>query len=676
MLMPETFGRATWASPRRGTWRWPAMAAGLLAACIATASTPADCGPVAEWPSYGNDPGGMRYSPLDQINRDNVKDLKVAWTYHTGDVSDGTQAKRKSSFENTPIVVDGTMYLSTPFNRVIALDPESGAEKWAYDPKIDLQDSYYSEGLINRGVSSWPDPTRKPGEPCARRIFIATIDARLIALDAANGKTCADFGTQGQIDLKAGVANIDKLRYRGEYEETSPPALIDDLVVVGSAIGDNGHVDEPSGVVRAFDARSGALRWSWDPMPRDPADPAAKTWTHGGPPTSGAANVWSIISVDREHDLVFLPGSSASPDYYGGERPGADVYSDSLVALHGATGKLAWYFQTTHHDLWDYDNPSMPLLCTIRRDGVDIPSVVQGTKRGSLFVFNRLTGEPLFPIVEKPVPQSDVPGEETSPTQPFPTLPPPLIPLSISADDAWGVLYFDRRQCRNRMAALRSDGIFTPPSIAGSLIIPGNVGGMNWSSAAFDPARQLLVTNTNNLVADVHLIPRAEFTEQANASRGFETEFAPQAGTPYGMSRVFMRSSFPGLPCNPPPWGLLTAVDLSSGQIKWSVPLGNLLRFFHVPLPDRGWGSPNLGGAIVTAGGLVFISATLDPYLRAFDTDRGKLLWEAKLPAGGQATPMTYQVRSDGKQYLVIAAGGHGKLGTKLGDSVVAFTLP
>jgi quinoprotein glucose dehydrogenase len=678
--MPETFGRTTGVSIRRATRRWSAMAAGatvaILAACIAAASTPADAGPVAEWPSYGNDPGGMRYSPLDQINRDNVKDLKVAWTYHTGDVSDGTQAKRKSSFENTPIVVDGTMYLSTPFNRVIALNPESGAEKWIYDPKLDLQNSYYSEGLINRGVSSWPDPARKPGDPCARRIFIATIDARLIALDAATGKTCADFGAQGQIDLKAGVANIDKLRYRGEYEETSPPAIIDDLVVVGSAIGDNGHVDEPSGVVRAFDARSGALRWSWDPMPRDPADPAAKTWTHSGPPNSGAANIWSIISVDREHDLVFLPGSSASPDYYGGERPGADIYSDSLVALHGATGKLAWYFQTTHHDLWDYDNPSMPLLCTIRHNGVDVPAVVQGTKRGSLFVFNRLTGEPLFPIVEKPAPQSDVPGEETSATQPFPTLPPPLIPLSISADDAWGVMYFDRRQCRNRMAALRNEGIFTPPSIAGSLIIPGNVGGMNWSSAAFDPARQLLVTNTNNLVADVHLIPRAEFTEQANASRGFETEFAPQAGTPYGMSRVFMRSSFPGLPCNPPPWGLLTAVDLSSGRIKWSVPLGNILRFYHLPLPDRGWGSPNLGGAIVTAGGLVFIAATLDPYLRAFDTDSGKLLWEAKLPAGGQATPMTYQVRSDGKQYLVIAAGGHGKLGTKLGDSVVAFTLP
>ncbi len=647
----------------------------LLCGCTTGAQPAPQGGPVAEWPNYGNDPGGMRYSPLDQINRDNVAQLQVAWTYHTGDVSDGTRAKRKSSFENTPIVVDGTMYLSTPFNRVIALDPETGAQKWAYDPQIDLQSSFYSEGLINRGVSSWLDPAKKSDEACRRRIFIATIDARLIALDAAGGQPCADFGNQGQIDLKNGVANIDKLKYRGEYEETSPPAIIDDLVIVGSAIGDNGHVDEPSGVVRAFDARSGVVRWVWNPIPQSAADPAWKTWPHTNAPQTGAANIWSIISVDRDHDLVFLPGSSASPDYYGGERLGDDLYSDALVALHGSTGKLAWYFQTTHHDLWDYDNPSMPLLCTIRRNGAEIPAVVQGTKRGSLFVFNRLTGEAIYPIVERAAPPSDVPGEQAAPTQPFPSLP-PLVPLSVSVDDAFGVMYFDRRQCRNRMAALRNDGIFTPPSIAGSLVIPGNVGGMNWSSAAFDPERQLLVANTNNLVAEVHLIPRADFTEQANASRGFETEFAPMAGTPYGMSRVFMRSSFPGLPCNPPPWGSLTAVDLSSGQIKWTVPLGNIMSFLHLPLPDPHWGAPNLGGAIVTAGGVVFIAATIDPYIRAFDIETGQELWRAKLPAGGQATPMTYRLSSGGKQYLVIAAGGHGKLGSKLGDSLVAFALP
>lgn len=646
----------------------------ILLGALASRTLAGEAGPAADWPSYGGDPGGQRYSALDQINRQNVSQLEVAWTYHTGDVSDGTRTKRKSAFENTPIVVDGTMYISTPFSRVVALDPETGKEKWTYDPQIDLQASY-SEGLTNRGVASWLDQNRKADQPCQRRIFIATIDARLIGLDAVSGHPCSDFGASGQIDLKRAGADVQTV-YQGEYEVTSPPAIIDDLVIVGSAIGDNTRANEPTGVVRAFDARSGELKWSWYPIPRDASDPAWKTWANGDAAKTGAANVWSIISVDRDNDLVFLPVSSASPDYYGGVRAGDDLYSDSLVALHAKTGQLAWHFQTTHHDLWDYDNPAMPLLCTIRKDGKEIPAVVQGTKRGSLFVFNRLTGEPLFPIVERAVAQTDVPGEHTSPTQPFPTLPPPLVPQTISADDAWGIMYFDRRGCRQRMAALRAEGIYTPPSIGGSMQIPGNVGGMNWSSAAFDPQRQLLVTNTNNLVTEIHLIPRAQFTETANSTRGFGIEYAEQNGTPYGMSRVIMRSSFPGLPCNPPPWGALSAVDLSSGQIKWSVPLGNAFRAFHIPLPDPHWGTPNLGGAIVTAGGVVFVGASMDPYIRAFDTDAGEQLWEAKLPAGGQATPMTYRIGGDGKQYVVIAAGGHGRLGTKLGDSLVAFVLP
>lgn len=641
---------------------------------FATASIADDASVNAEWPCYGGDPGGQRHSPLVQINRQNVAQLKVAWIYHTGDIGDGVHTRRKSSFEMTPIVVDGTMYISTPFNRVVALDPETGSEKWSYDPKIDLQ-AEYSEGLINRGVATWLDPSLAAiNSACHRRIYIATIDARLIAVDAESGKPCADFGNHGQVDLKTTGADVHTV-YNGEYEVTSPPAIIDDLVVVGSAIGDNTRVDEPTGVVRAFDARSGALRWSFDPIPRDPADPAWKTWTPDGAIRSGAANAWSMISADPKNDLVFLPVGSASPDYYGGLRAGDDLYSDALVALHAKTGKLAWYFQTTHHDLWDYDNPSEPLLCTIRKDGKETSAVVQGTKRGSLFVLNRITGEPIFPVAERPVPQSDVPGEHTAPTQPFPTLPPPLVPQSISAGDAYGLVYFDTRQCRNRIAALRNEGVYTPPSLSGSLQIPGNVGGMNWSGAAFDPVRQMVVTNVNNLLAEVHMIPRAEFTERANHSRGFGVEYAPQNGAPYGMSRVFMRSSLLGIPCNPPPWGSLVGVDLSSGQIKWSVPLGRLGRFLHLPLPDRNWGSPNLGGAMVTAGGLTFIAAALDPTIRAFDTDTGELLWEAKLPAGGQATPMTYQL-GGGRQFVVIAAGGHGKIGTKAGDSLVAFALP
>jgi quinoprotein glucose dehydrogenase len=330
--------------------------------------------------------------------------------------------------------------------------------------------------------------------------------------------------------------------------------------------------------------------------------------------------------------------------------------------------------------VWDYDNPAQPVLCTIHKDGKFIPAVVQPTKRGELFVFNRITGEPLFPIVEKPVPQSDVPGEETSPTQPFPVLPPPLVPDNISAADAYGDSYFDRKQCRERMEKLRNQGIFTPPSVQGSMQVPGNTGGMNWSGAAFDERRQLLVTNVNNMVSEVHLIPRAEFKARRNNSRGFDIEFAPQLDTPYAMSRVFMRSSFPGLPCNPPPWGSLVAVNLVSGQIKWSVPLGDASGIArattHLPVPDLHRGFPSFGGAIVTAGDLVFIAGTLgDPHLRAFDIDTGRVLWTGDLPAAGNATPMTYQL-AGGRQYVVIAAGGHSKVDAPRSDALVAFALP
>ncbi len=630
----------------------------------------------AEWPYYGADPGGQRFSPVPQIDRDNVSNLKVAWTYHTGEVSNGGKDRSKTGFENTPIVVDGRMYISTPFCRVVALDPETGREIWSYDPQI-KKDVTYSEGFINRGVSTWLDTGRKPDDACRRRIFIGTIDARLIALDAASGKPCADFGEGGQINLKS-VKNIEHIGYYGEFEETSPPAIIDDLVIVGSAVGDNRALNEPLGTVRAFDVRSGKQRWSWNPIPQGPGDPAWKEWKPSDALATGAANVWAPISVDPENQLVFLPVGSASPDYYGGFRIGPAPYSDSLVVLHAKTGKLAWYFQTTHHDLWDYDNPAQPVLCTIQKNGKSIPAVVQGTKRGLLFVFNRVTGEPLFPIIEKPVPQSDVPGEQTSPTQPFPELPPPLVPQNITADDAFGVLYFDRRNCRQRMEKLRADGAFTPPSIQGSLIVPGNTGGMNWSGAAFDPHRQWLITNVNNMVAEVHLIPRANLETQMNNSRGFGLEFAPQLGTPFAMSRTFMRSSFPGFPCNTPPWGSLVAVDLVSGQIQWSVPLGDAgavgREMLHLPLPALNYGMPSLGGAIVTAGDLVFIAGAMgDPHLRAFNVETGKVLWTGDLPAAGNATPMTYQM--GGKQYVVIAAGGHSKFDSKRSDSLVAFAL-
>ena len=493
--------------------------------------------------------------------------------------------------------------------------------------------------------------------PKGWRIFLATIDARLIALDAVTGKPCKDFGDAGELDLRVGIANIIRV---GEYEETSPPAIIDDLVVVGSAIADNDRVDSPDGMVRAFDARTGKLRWKWEPIPSSLA------------PT-GAGNAWSVISVDAARDLVFVPTGAPSPDYHGAKRPGDDKWANSLVALRGKDGGFVWGFQLVHHDLWDYDTAPQPLLATLHRNGSDVPVVIQGNKTGNLFVLNRETGVPVFKVEERAVPQSDAHEEKTSWTQPFPVAPPPLVRQQLSANEAWGTTEAERNACKERLARLRSNGIFTPPSVQGIVAIPGNLGGMNWSSGAFDPQRQLFVTNVNNLPMEVHLIPRDQYLSQEQAAEAgkFRGDVSPQHGTPYGMSRQAVLSP-QGLPCLPPPWGELVAVDMNKGTIRWHVPLGAAVKLEGKTFAVAG--TPNLGGPILTAAGLAFIGSSMDDSFRAFDVDTGQVLWTTQLPAGGQATPMTYQ--ENGRQYVVISAGGHGKLGTTLGDSVVAFALP
>jgi quinoprotein glucose dehydrogenase len=630
-----------------------------------------------DWTAYGGDERGQRHSESRQITPANVSSLDVAWTFETGELGAGfARANEALTFEVTPLVVGKTLYIATATGIVFALDAGSGKLRWRFDAALD-RNRGYSE-MATRAVSYWHD-VRSAGAaslPCAERILYATIDARLFAIDAATGRRCEEFGTHGVVDLSRGVRLI--ARQLGNYQVSSAPAIAGDVVVVGSSIGDNRATDLELGVVRGFDVRSGKELWHWDPIPRSAVIPPAAAnpqfaeiedqqahWT-------GAANAWAPLAVDIERGLVFVPTGSASPDFFGGLRPGDDRWANSVVALRAATGELVWANQLVHHDLWDYDVASQPMLIDLVRDGRTIPAVVQLHKTGQVFVFRRDTGEPVFPIEERGVPQDAVPGEKAAPTQPFSSLPSLVSHAKVTVDDAWGVTFWDRRTCRDKIAGLRSEGIYTPPSLQGTIERPGYAGGSNWGGGSWDPERHLLIANVMDLPFVVTLIPRDQIDAEHDSGEFKGWEFAWQRGTPYGMRRTLLQSQF-GAPCIAPPWGKLVAVDLERGTIAWEKTLGTSRDTAPWPF----WnirGAVNFGGPLTTAGGLTFIAATTDNFLRAFNTGSGEEVWQARLPAGGQATPMTYE--AGGRQYVVIAAGGHAKLGTKRGDFLIAFALP
>ena len=624
----------------------PAMRRFLGLVCAALAVAPA-----LAWEHWGGDPGGMRFSPLTQITPANVGNLVRAWEFRTGDLDSRTPAvMARTKFQATPLLVEDSLIFCSPFNEVIALDPGSGLQKWRYDPKISTNQQPANRYNC-RGVAYWVDDRAPEAAACRARIFMGTNDVRLIALDARTGIRCVDFGRDGEVKLDIGM----KLEWQGEFQITSAPVVSRGVVVVGSAIADNRRVEAPLGTVRAFDARTGRPRWSWDPLVHDGI-------------TAGHANVWAPMSADEGRGLVFLPTSSPSPDFWGGKRPGNNEHANSVVALRAETGELLWSFQTVHHDVWDYDLPAQPTLARIDAGEGMRDVVIQPTKQGFVFVLDRDSGKPVWPVEERSVPQGGAEGEQLSPTQPFPTHVPALVPQRISPDDVFGLVPFrDRAVCRERLAAARNEGLYTPPSTQGTLLFPMTGGGVNWGSAAFDPVNQILYANTSRAVHIVKLIPRAE-------AKGLQPppghDFGQQQGAPFAMTRALATSPL-GMPCNKPPWGVLVAVALKARKSLWQSSVGTAEA--QAPLGIAfNWGTPLVNGVAITAGGLVFTGA-MDAYLRAFDARSGAELWQGGLPVPGVANPMTYLWK--GEQYVAIAAGGHSEAGTSIGDSMVAFRL-
>ncbi|UEM20678.1 glucose/quinate/shikimate family membrane-bound PQQ-dependent dehydrogenase [Skermanella mucosa] len=653
--------------------------------------------PPGEWHAYGRTGYGQRYSPLDQITPANVSQLQEAWTYHTGDLRGQPGDPVETTFQVTPLKIDNRLYLCTPHQFVIALNATTGEEIWRYDPEI--RDDLALQHLTCRGLSYHPaseetaapaPASPAPAEPadspvpdmpvaantapetadnCPARLFMPTADGRLIALNPEDGAICTAFGGgTGQIDLWRNMPNVKP----GSYYSTSPVVVTRDLIIVGGTVLDNVSVNEASGVIRAFDVNTGDLVWAWDPG--DPDDtappPPGETYTPNSP------NSWSISAVDEDLGMVYIPLGNQPPDQWGGNRsPAVERFSSSVVALDLATGEVRWNFQTVHHDLWDYDVPSQPSLIDLTVGGQTVPALVQPTKQGELFVLDRRTGEPILPVTEKPAPQGAAEGDHTAPTQPVSALsydPPPL-----SGRDMWGATLFDQLACRIQFHRLRYEGRYTPPSTEGSLIYPGNFGVFNWGSIAVDPRRQIAFTTPAYLAFVSQLIPREDdttlYVQGENRPEYSLPALNENFGAPFAVKLAPFVSVL-GLPCQAPPWGYVSAADLTTGEIIWMHKNGTVRDASPLPLPFR-MGVPSLGGPMMTAGGVAFLSGTIDYYVRGYDVTTGEQLWESRLPAGGQATPMTY-LGEDGRQYLLVAAGGHGSLGTKAGDSVIAYAIP
>lgn len=639
----------------------------IFAGAAAVAVNAASYRAADHWEFPGGDAGGQRYSELQQITKENVHQLQQVWAYR---FNEPEAARGFYSMQMTPLYLPeragGHLVTCSPFGRVVALDPATGAEHWRFDSR--LAESKVNNHFKCRGITWWEDPLKRPDEACKQRLFMAVIDRRVVAIDAITGQPCSEFGRNGEIKLYEVEGQAERIP---ALFSTSPPVVVNNNLIVGSQVEDFNQANMPTGTVLAIDVRTGEFRWSFSAIPEAPQ--ATDSWPVNPRSVSGAANVWAPISVDAQRDLIFLPTSAPSPDYYGVFRPGDNRYANSLVALNGTTGAVIWHFQFVHHDLWDYDTPSQPVLTQVKRDDRMIDAVVQTTKQGLVFMFERQTGEPLFEIEERPVPRSLIKDERAAPTQPFPVKPLPLLNHRLLPEDAWGLTFWDRGKCEDEFRKLRNEGIYTPLGVQPTMYNPSALGGMNWGGAAVSAEQQLLVVNLSNVAMFGQLVP----IDQANAQGHWNpalTQVNVMKGTPYAIVMGPIVSPL-GIPCSPPPWGKLAAIDLATGDIRWQTTLGSAHELGPTALPfEVDWGTPNLGGPLLTKSGLIFIGATTDRRLRAFDSANGNKLWTAKLPHDGSAPPMTFLHKS--RQYVVIAAGGQIAFGRPLGDSLIAFALP